>query len=351
MSQISVSSETADAAASDFGLDHADASPLAGVMKPDVADGTKANAIKRSPSGSVAILLCTYNGARYLPLQLASFEAQDFTGWRLFVSDDGSTDETPALLAQFQAKHGAERVQLCRGPRKGASANFLSLICDPSVRGDFYALSDQDDVWAADKLSRARAFLMSVTDDKPCVYCTRTRMIDEHGVEIGLTRRFTKPPQFRSALVQNIAIGNTTAFNEATRVLLMQVGPDVNVSIHDWWIYLVATAVGGRVMFDPYPSVNYRLHGQNVVGANNSRLRRGLMLLRRFKGWNDANVGALEHIAAAMLPENRKTFESFRGMRQRSMLPRLYGLMRSGIRRETMLDNVGLMLAALTGQL
>src|SRR5579864_1212921 len=115
---------------------------------------------------SVAILLCTFNGARFLPQQLASLEAQDFSDWRLFASDDGSQDETLALLQDFQKKHGAAKVHIRQGPRRGFVANFLSLICDPAVQGACYAFSDQDDVWLPDKLSRARGFLMNARRDR-----------------------------------------------------------------------------------------------------------------------------------------------------------------------------------------
>lgn len=302
-------------------------------------------------SGSVAILLCTFNGARFLPLQLASFETQDFPEWRLFVSDDGSKDDTLDLLTAFQSKHGTGRVQIRRGPGKGSAANFLSLICDASLRADYYALSDQDDVWATDKLSRARSFLMNAPAELPGVYCSRARMIDEDGGEIGLTQLFRKSPQFRNALVQNVAIGNTTVFNEKARELLVEAGPDVGAAVHDWWIYLVTAAHGGRVFFDPYPSVNYRIHSRNLIGANISRVRSGWMLLNRFKRWNDANVLALDRIAATMLPENRRTYELFRRSRKQSLLPRVWGLLRAGVYRETLLDNIGLILAALVGQI
>jgi glycosyltransferase involved in cell wall biosynthesis len=302
-------------------------------------------------SDPVAILLCTFNGAPYLPLQLASFEAQDFADWRLIASDDGSEDDTWALLAEFQRKHGAGRVQLLRGPGKGVFANFMSLICDSALKSEFYALSDQDDIWAPDKLSRALSFLNKASADLPSVYCSRVRMIDEQGTEIGLTPVCKKPPHFRNALVQNIAIGNTMVFNEQTRRLVMQAGADVNAAVHDWWIYLATTAVGGSVFYDPYPSVYYRLHARNLIGANNNRLLRGRMLLNRFKIWNDANVRALERIQGAMLQENRRTFDLFRRSRTSSLLPRLFGLLRSGVYRETKLDNLGLLVAALTGKI
>jgi glycosyltransferase involved in cell wall biosynthesis len=322
-------------------------------MLADISNRMQPDGVEKRPvpSGSVAILLCTLNGARFLPVQLASFEAQDFTDWRLFVSDDGSKDDTLDQLAQFQRKHGADKVSLRRGPAKGFVANFLSLICDPALKSDYYALSDQDDVWAADKLSRARSFLMNTRSDVPAVYCSRARMIDEQGAEIGLTPLYRKPPHFRNSLVQNLAIGNTMVFNEKTRSILMQAGPDVAAAVHDWWIYLAITAVGGTIFFDPEPSVGYRIHGRNLIGSNGSRVRRAVMLLNRFKVWNDLNIGALERIQGAMPEENRKTFELFRRSRKLSLLPRLYGLLRSGVYRETVLDNLELMLAALVSKI
>ena len=302
-------------------------------------------------SGSVAILLCTFNGARFLPLQLASFESQSLQDWCLFVSDDGSTDDTLALLKEFQLRHGAGRVQVRDGPGKGFVANFLSLICDPSLESDYYALSDQDDVWAPDKLARSRSYLMTVLAGVPGVYCSRARMIDEQGAELGFTPLYKKAPDFRNALVQNIAIGNTMMFNEETRRILMQAGADVNAAVHDWWIYLAITAVGGRIYFDPYPSVAYRIHARNLIGSNEGRWRRYQTLLNRFKSWNDLNIEALTRVQGSMLDENKKVFELFRRSRKSGLLPRVFGLLRSGIYRETMRDNVELALAALSGKI
>ncbi len=280
----------------------------------------------REPSAPIAILLCTHNGARFLPQQLVSYEAQDFADWRLFVSDDGSRDATPSLLEAFQKKHGAERVHIRRGPCRGFAANFLSLICDRSITGSCYALSDQDDIWAADKLSRAAAALSAAAADEPAVYCSRTRLIDEAGAAIRLSLLYKKPPHFRNALTQSLASGNTLVLNEAARQLLMRAGPDVNVAAHDWWIYLAISAAGGRMLYDSAPTVAYRMHAGNVIGSNRAagaRMRRAGMLWQgQYKTWTDMHVRALERLEDAMTDENRRTFEQFRRARQRSMLPR-----------------------------
>jgi len=307
------------------------------------------------PSGSIVILLCTFNGARFLPLQLASYEAQDFTDWRLVASDDGSEDGTIALLEDFQRKHGISRVEIRRGPQRGFVANFLSLICDPALNADYYALSDQDDVWLSHKLSRARAFVMKAPVDPPFVYCSRTRLIDEQGVEIGLSPLFEKPLHFRNALTQSIAGGNTMVLNEAARQVLMQAGADANPASHDWWIYLIISAMGGTVFYDSEPTVAYRVHRSNVIGSNRSaaaQITRARMLWQgRFQEWADMNVAALERIENLMTDENRKTFELFRRARKQSLLPRAGGLMHSGIYRQTLLGNIGLAVATLTGRM
>jgi len=326
-------------------------------MPPDIACPIQPNGFENQqmPSGSVAILLCTLNGARFLPLQLASFESQDVADWRLFVSDDGSDDATPTLLAEFQKKHGACRVKLRRGPGRGFVANFLSTICDPALTSDYYALSDQDDVWAAHKLSRARSFLMNAPSDVPVLYCSRTCLIDEQGVEIGLSPLFKKPPHFRNALTQSIAGGNTMVFNEKARQVLMQAGPDVKTAAHDWWVYLTTTAVGGKVFYDPVPTVSYRVHSRNLIGSNRSFVsqisRAGMLWQGRFKSWSDLNIRALERIENSMTEENRKTFDLFRRSRKLSPLPRAYGLIRSGVYRQTLLGNIGLLAAALVGKI
>jgi glycosyltransferase involved in cell wall biosynthesis len=324
-------------------------------MPPDPTPNGRSEASENRPSGSVAILLCTFNGARFLPHQLASYEAQDFADWRLFVSDDGSQDGTVAVLEEFQKKHGPGKVSLRRGPQKGFVANFLSLICNPAIEGDYYALSDQDDVWHSGKLSRALQFLSNTPAEQPAVYCSRTRLIDEEGSKIGLSTFYRKPPHFRNALAQSLAGGNTMVFNKKMRWLLMQAGPDADIPSHDWWLYLTITAAGGKVLYDSVPTVSYRMHARNMIGSNDAagaRMARARLLWQgRLRTWNDMNVAALERIENLMTEENRKTFELFRQSRKRSLLPRAYGLMRCGIYRQSLLGDIGLAVATLTGRI
>ena len=128
---------------------------------------------------SLAILLCTFNGARFLPAQLSSLANQTFTNWRLFVSDDGSSDETLAIVAQYKDRLGVASVAIRSGPQQGFVRNFLSLACDTSIACDYFAYCDQDDVWEPQKLARAAAWLDTRPRHVPAMYCSRTMLIDE----------------------------------------------------------------------------------------------------------------------------------------------------------------------------
>jgi glycosyltransferase involved in cell wall biosynthesis len=298
---------------------------------------------------SVAILLGTFNGARFLPDQLRSFENQTFANWRLFASDDGSTDATVAILSHFLEKLGPSKVQIRKGPGCGFVTNFLSLACDRTITSDYFAYSDQDDIWEPDKLSRATDWLQTIPPQTPAMFCSRTRLIDEEGRECGYSSLFRRKPSFRNALVQSIAGGNTVVFNEATRRLLMACTSSVQVPSHDWWTYLLTTAAGGVVCYDPVPLVRYRVHPANVVGSNVgwlNHIRRVQMLARdRLTNWTTQNVAALESFRLRMTPENRELFDLFCQARNQSLLQRQVGFYRAGVYRQTILGNLGLIFA------
>src|SRR5207253_1787714 len=95
------------------------------------------------------------------------------------------------------------------GPANGVCANFLSLATDPAIDADYFAFSDQDDVWYRDKLRRALTWLATVPGDVPALYCGRTELMSIDGRSYGLSPLFTRPPTFRNALVQNLGGGNT----------------------------------------------------------------------------------------------------------------------------------------------
>lgn len=303
----------------------------------------------------VAILLCTYQGEDYLTEQLESYAAQQHRNWVVFASDDGSRDHTCSILERFQRRWGEQRLAIRRGPGEGFAANFLSLTCASDIHADYYAYSDQDDIWEGDKLRRAVQQLESVPADVPALYCSRTELVDAQNRSLGTSPLFSRPPSFANALMQNVGGGNTMVFNQAARELLCRAGADVEVVTHDWWAYMVVSGCGGRVFYDSSPSLRYRQHGGNLVGTNSSwaaRMVRIRMLMEgHFRAWNDRNIRALLRLEDRITPANREVLRQFVEARERPLPARLLGLRRSGVYRQTLFGNLGLLAAAIFNKL
>lgn len=298
----------------------------------------------------VAILLCTYHGQRYLADQLDSFAAQSYPNWEVLASDDGSQDNTHSILETYRNKWGRDRLSIHFGLARGFAANFLSLTCRSSIKADYYAYSDQDDVWETDKLQRAMNWLLTIPKDIPALYCSRTRLVDVHNRDIGLSPLFNKPPSFSNALMQNVGGGNTMVFNNAARTLLCEAGADADVVTHDWWAYLLVSGCG-KVFYDTRPTLRYRQHEGNILGVNTgwaARFKRIRMLFQgHYRAWNDRNIEALQRIRHRLTPENQQILDQFIKARNLGLLPRLIGLKRCGIYRQTLLGNLGLIAGAL----
>lgn len=293
----------------------------------------------------VAILLCTFNGARFLGAQLESIEKQDHRNWTLVASDDGSSDDTLSIIDRFAKRH-ANRVEIRSGPRQGHFvANFRALACDTQIDAEFFAFCDQDDVWFPDKLTRALSVLARQDPAIPAIYCGRTLLIDELGEPSGYSPLFARQPGFRNAVIQSIGGGNTMVFNRAARDLLAK-APLANPVSHDWWAYQVVTAVGGTCHYDPVPAIAYRQHGANTMGANVgwlARIRRAEMVIQgRFSEWTRQNIEALQLIEPLMTDENRTTLKDVERMRSPSLISRLRHLRRSGVYRQTLYGSIGL---------
>lgn len=264
----------------------------------------------------MTILLCTRNGARFLPAQLASYLRQTHRNWSLWISDDGSTDETPAILRAFQRDHGTTReIRLLQGPQQGnAAANFLSLLCHPDLPPGVVALSDQDDIWLAGKLARALRHLPSDAA-QPCVYSAQSFYIDGADQRRGGSRPPPGQPVFGTAMLQNVMAGHSMVLDPAALALVRRAGPPEGVAFHDWWLTLLVLAAGGRALLDARRVVLYRQHGGNVLGAPGG-FRAGLLRAARVLGqdygdWVAANATALLRVAPLLEPGAARAVQRF----------------------------------------
>lgn len=304
------------------------------------------------PHPPVTVLMALYQGERFLRAQLDSLAAQDVP-WRLVVGDDGSTDTGPQIVQEF-AREWPGRIELRAGPRRGAAANFMALLAGLPEAPGYVALADQDDVWHTDKLSRALAAL-EPCGDCPALYCSRVQICDEALRPLSLSRLSVRPPSFRHALVQNLVQGNTAVLNPAAASLACAAAQGAGrVVMHDWWLYQLVTGAGGRVVHDPWPSLLYRQHGTNVVGANDGAGARLASLSRMLKGrhqdWSHANLREMQRLRDRLTPENRCLLDDFAALTGPRALARLRALRKGGFYRQGRLSQAALWLAAALGR-
>lgn len=314
------------------------------------AHGAQPEGEAAAARATVAILLSTFNGEKYLAEQLDSIAAQTCQDWIIVASDDGSRDGTLGILQHYRQRFGQERLRIVKGPGRGFAANFLSMATDTTISAHFFAFCDQDDFWHPDKLERALDWLEQQPPTRASLYCSRTRLVDESGRPQGFSPLFGKPPSFRNALVQSLAGGNTMVFNQSARDLLAKAG-NVPVISHDWWIYILASGNEGQIHYDPRPTIDYRQHGSNLIGANSGmsdrllRIRR--MLSGHFHEWNDVNLKALLPQLELLSESNQMVLEHFIKARSANLPVRLPTMLRSGVYRQTLLGNLGLVAATL----
>lgn len=308
------------------------------------------------PAPHVTVLMAVYNGADHLQEQLDSIAAQTHRDWHLLISDDRSTDNSRAIATGFAAQTG--RATVLDGPGQGGTANFMSLIRavpDHIDHTTCLAFSDQDDVWLPEKLGRALTQL-APQGTEPALYCSRSYVADATLSTRRLSAPRPRPASFQNALVQNIASGNTIVLNPAATALITRAAADSpEPVVHDWWVYQLITGAGGHVVHDDTPTLLYRQHAVNQIGANDTaraRMKRIRMLLRGdFRHWNQTNAATLHRLSEYLTPDNRAALEAFDSLRRQGLLRRLIALRRLGLYRQSRASTAALWLSAVLGKL
>jgi glycosyltransferase involved in cell wall biosynthesis len=303
-----------------------------------------ASAPRHAASGRIAILLCTYNGARFLPTQLQSLAEQSWTGWRLIWRDDGSTDETPDILRRFAADRPAGQVveHASSGRHLGVFDGFMTLL-DGVEPDEMAAFCDQDDRWLSGKLARAATLLARVPDDRPGLYCSRQTLTDGTLTPTGVSASLSRPVEFPACLVENVVTGCTALLN-SNAVAALRAAARPRKSLHDWWAFILVLALGGDVIFDEMPSILYRQHGGNSVGAAPSMAER----LRRALRCGPKTLGGqlFDHLDALLANQHRIGAQRTRIVRRiraayaGNLLQRLGLLAIPGLRRQQRLASI-----------
>jgi glycosyltransferase involved in cell wall biosynthesis len=207
----------------------------------------------------VSVVMATYNGERFLREQMESLLNQSYTNLEIVIVDDASTDTTIPILDEYVLNNN--KIRLYKSEvNLGYIKNFEKgiLLC----KGEYIALSDQDDIWLPEKISR----LMDSREDHPLVYCN-SELIDGNGKELGIKLTDLKNLiDFWSPL--NYVVGGTAsghAMLVKKEVILASLPLPLLVT-HDYWIGFVSTFYG-KLKYIDEALVLYRQHGGNVVGV------------------------------------------------------------------------------------
>lgn len=308
---------------------------------------------KKSPS--VAILMCTFNGAAFLEEQLNSIFCQTYNNWKLFVNDDGSKDSTLKILKNYQKKWGPKKLIIRQGPQKGFCQNFLQIINDPKIKADLYFLCDQDDVWLPHKLSHTIKKISKLNSVKPILYCGRTTYVSSDANYIlGQSDLFQRPPSFKNAIVQSIGGGNTMAFNNHLKKVTQKY-PKVNVVSHDWWLYIMNELVGGKTFYDSESTILYRQHSKSLIGANTgwiAKLKRLKMLLNgTYRGYNKMHLEVFNKLYFKDQVKQVELIDQFYILRDKPLKVRYKMIAALGIYRQTWDGHLALHLGAIIKKL
>lgn len=224
----------------------------------------------------IHVLLSAYNGEAYIREQVDSILGQSYKNIEVYVRDDGSKDATVEILKEYE-KQG--QIHLEAGSNIGYIESFQWLIAHGGD-ADYYAFSDQDDVWLPDKLQMAVEKLADMDESEPVLYFSN---YDYYDGELNfMAHHSSRVPyiSFANSLVDCVSLGFNSVFNRKARDMVAQDMPTKSTG-HDWWMYMVCAGMG-RVVYDPRVTVKYRRHSRNVSDAGDSFWSFQLWRFRRF---------------------------------------------------------------------
>lgn len=257
-------------------------------------------------SNNVMVLMSTYNGSQYIREQLASIYSQKGVSCSLLVRDDGSSDDTCSILDDEKCNG---RLTWYAGSNLGPAMSFFDLL-KKAPTADYYAFSDQDDVWLDDKLKSA-VDKIGNKNEQPALYFCQTQLVDKDLKKLDSVS-INPLMTYGEALAYQFIGGCTMVFNDALRRILVQYTPEY-MRMHDIWIYDVALAVGAVVHFDPVPHILYRQHGDNAVGQLDSHAFRWKARMNRLRNERHIRSRVASELYKGfkdiMLPENRRLTE------------------------------------------
>lgn len=220
----------------------------------------------------IDILMATYNGEKYIEQQIESILLQSNKNWRLLIRDDCSKDNTPKIIKKYCKMYSGKIIQVDNNNKGlGAAQNFSCLL--ENSEAEYIMFSDQDDFWLEDKIELTYKLMVEseakYRKSMPILVHSELKVVDKALKTISGSfwkHQLINPDNkaINRLLIQNNVTGCTVMINKALRDLQHPVPKDA--IMHDWWIALVA-ATFGKIEYIYQPTILYRQHGNNDVGA------------------------------------------------------------------------------------
>ena len=224
-------------------------------------------------------MMATYNGEKYLQEQIDSILTQEDVDVTIRVCDDISTDGTFEILSEY-SRSDARVASTRNNERLGVGLNFMQMVYEVEAgQYDYYAFSDQDDVWLPRKLITAISCIRNKENEKsirripgigvPILYCSDLLNVNEElkNPIPELSSLYDDLPYRASLLIRNRYSGCTMVFNN-DHLSLAQVSRQCTFPrIHDVWMSLLAYYCGNMVVDRQHALILRRLTGRNAAGA------------------------------------------------------------------------------------
>jgi len=235
------------------------------------------------------VLLAAYNGAEWIEEQVESILSQRGVTVRLVIGDDASQDATRSIIADRFGHDERVAVLSWQTPSGSAGANFMRLMSEVDASEfDVIALSDQDDVWFPDKLSSGVAAL-GTTGAAGYSSAVLARWPDGRENVLSQCARTRRSDFLFEGAGQGCTFVIERAFFQRVQHLVREAKPGMH--FHDWLLYLLSRAWGYRWAFDATPTMIYRQHAGNDIGARggSSAFARRMEKIRN--GWYADQIG------------------------------------------------------------
>jgi len=242
----------------------------------------------------IEVLMSTYNGEKYIVEQLDSIVDQENVSIKCLIRDDLSNDKTVERIEHYRQIQ--KNIQLIIGIENlGFARSFYELV-KLSDDFEFYAFSDQDDVWMPLKIKTGIEHIQEYSDI-PCMYFSNCELVHFNLNHLGNMYKEVALPECNfQRLLENLAVGCTIVFNKKAKEMFLKADP-MKIQFHDFWMYVICSYFG-RVVYDSTPQVKYRQHGNNQVGNKPSLRQLWKQRLKQLKR-KDAHIR--EYMAQELL--------------------------------------------------